>query len=33
MPDHPLLFVYGAFAAIFTAIVAATVTRVQRCPT
>jgi hypothetical protein len=32
MPDHPLLLVYGAFAAILTAIVAAIATRVQLLP-
>ena len=32
MPDHPLLLVYGAFAAILTAIVAATATRLQLLP-
>jgi hypothetical protein len=32
MPAQPLLLVYGAFAAIFTAIVAAIATRVQLLP-
>ena len=32
MPDQPLLLVYGAFAAILTAIVAAIATRVQLLP-
>jgi hypothetical protein len=32
MPDHPLIFVYAALAAIITAIVAAIATRVQLLP-
>ena len=32
MPDHPLLLVYASLAAILTAVVAATATRVKLLP-